>query len=488
LNNIPEIIFSSSDKKESRAISKLAKENKLKKIAPRIYTSNFIDSESTVLRRNLFLILGKIFPKSVLSFRSAFEFAPTEDGSIFLTYKYSKIVPLLDLKIRLIKGPGHIEGDNESFTDLYVSQKARAFLENLSSEKSTIYTKRNLDIKEIENKLEKILVIKGEEEINKLRDEAKKISEILNYKKEYDRLNKIIGALLGTHKPNILKSPIAMARAFGRPYDSRRLEMFEKLFLYLNKAEYPVLAEKNVSKESFNNFAFFESYFSNYIEGTILEINDAKKIVKTKIPLPSKEDDSHDVLGTYSVVSEKENIKNTPNNFDELINLLKLRHRTILFSRENKSPGEFKTVNNRAGSTEFVDYTLVMGTLEKGFNFYKLLSDPFSKAIFIHFVISEIHPFMDGNGRMARIMMNSELVRTNQSKILIPNVYRDDYLLNIKQATKSLDFENYAMMFGFAHKFSSNVFGDDIDKVEQYLKDCNAFNEPDESKLKIIEK
>lgn len=38
------------------------------------------------------------------------------------------------------------------------------------------------------------------------------------------------------------------------------------------------------------------------------------------------------------------------------------------------------------------------------------------------FLISEIHPFNDGNGRLARIMMNAELVAENEEKIIIPTV------------------------------------------------------------------
>jgi hypothetical protein len=48
-------------------ISKLVKEKKLKKIAPRIYTANLLDSESSIIRRNLFFILGKLYPGAVLS-------------------------------------------------------------------------------------------------------------------------------------------------------------------------------------------------------------------------------------------------------------------------------------------------------------------------------------------------------------------------------------------------------------------------------------
>lgn len=43
------------------------------------------------------------------------------------------------------------------------------------------------------------------------------------------------------------------------------------------------------------------------------------------------------------------------------------------------------------------------------------------------FMISEVHPFNDGNGRVARVMMNAELVRADQSRIIVPTVFREDY-------------------------------------------------------------
>jgi len=41
------------------------------------------------------------------------------------------------------------------------------------------------------------------------------------------------------------------------------------------------------------------------------------------------------------------------------------------------------------------------------------------------FMISEVHPFNDGNGRIACVMMNAELVRADQSHIIIPTVFRE---------------------------------------------------------------
>ncbi|WP_228479045.1 hypothetical protein [Flavobacterium soyangense] len=42
----------------------------------------------------------------------------------------------------------------------------------------------------------------------------------------------------------------------------------------------------NKETNAFRNFAFFEAYFSNYIEGTIFEIKEAKSIIQTEHQFP----------------------------------------------------------------------------------------------------------------------------------------------------------------------------------------------------------
>ena len=38
------------------------------------------------------------------------------------------------------------------------------------------------------------------------------------------------------------------------------------------------------------------------------------------------------------------------------------------------------------------------------------------------FLVAEVHPFADGNGRIARVMMNAELLSGGQTRIFIPSV------------------------------------------------------------------
>jgi fido (protein-threonine AMPylation protein) len=91
----------------------------------------------------------------------------------------------------------------------------------------------------------------------------------------------------------------------------------------------------------------------------------------------------------------------------------------ILNSRPQKLPGQFKINANRAGKTFFVLPKDVLGTLGKGFEVLSSISSPLARALYMMSLISEVHPFEDGNGRVARLMMNAELTAGGQTKIII---------------------------------------------------------------------
>lgn len=237
--------------------------------------------------------------------------------------------------------------------------------------------------------------------------------------------------------------------------------------------------EPNVETTAFRNFAFFESYFSNYIEGTEFEIEDARQIIETGQPLPARNAGSHDVLGTFQIVASRREMQRTPMSADDLIDILQDRHRVMMAARPDRNPGMFKMQNNHAGDTHFVDCTLVRGTLRKGFEYYQALEHPFAKALFMLFMISEVHPFSDGNGRISRIMMNAELVAADQSKIIIPTVFREDYLNALRRLTRRSDPSVLLRAMTRVRNFSANITGDDFEASRSYLEKCNAFKDGD---------
>ena len=186
--HLQEIICSSQDAKISKQITKLLSAGVIRKIAPRVYSSNLDEPIEGIIRRNLFQILGNLYPGVILSHRSAFEFQPTKSGQLFLTSSYTKKVKLPGITLQFLEGASPIEGDNMFSGELYVSQKARAFLENLQSTKKLGSTSKCLSLPEIEERLEQIIRVNGEDELNKLRDQARAIAEQLKMHKEFEKL------------------------------------------------------------------------------------------------------------------------------------------------------------------------------------------------------------------------------------------------------------------------------------------------------------
>lgn len=154
-------------------------------------------------------------------------------------------------------------------------------------------------------------------------------------------------------------------------------------------------------------------------------------------------------------------------------------------AREDKMPGQFKDTVNRAGNTVFVKPDEVRGTLAKGYEFYKQLPLGITRAIFMMFLISEVHPFLNGNGRIARILMNAELDVANQSRIIIPTAFREDYLLALRKLSRMQDPAPYVRMLSYAQQFTASISFDEYNQALIQLRSSNAFLEPSEGKLII---
>ena len=100
----------------------------------------------------------------------------------------------------------------------------------------------------------------------------------------------------------------------------------------------------------------------------------------------------------------------------------------------------------------------------------------------ILFVIREIHPFLEGNGRIARVMMNADLAKANQAKIIIPTVY----LGALRRLSRQRDPKDYIRMLSRIQEFSSIIAGDNVDEIQLSLEKSNAFLEHTEGNLKFI--
>jgi len=205
------------------------------------------------------------------------------------------------------------------------------------------------------------------------------------------------------------------------------------------------------------NQAFYEDYFSNFIEDTEFAVDEASAIVFKGVIPPNRPADVHDVLGTFRLVSNPEEMKRLPKNADIFLDLLRQRHRLIMEGRSEKSPGEFKDRPNQAGGFVFVAPDDVVGTLNRGFEIYQRITEPLHRAMFMMFLVSEVHPFADGNGRVARVMMNAELAAAQQVRVLIPIVYRSNYISALRALSTNAWPEPIIKTLAFAHRYVAAI-------------------------------
>lgn len=483
IENLSEVFV--SDATITKLVSASVRRGELRKLGSRLYTRNLDEEPEGLVKRNWYHLIAAYYPDALITDRTGLENRPADDGSICFISEKKRDTKLPGIVFRPRNGPPALESDRPFVGGARLASTARAYLENMRHSRARAgRLPRTLSREDIEQRLDAMLRGQGEAALNRLRDDARAIAPALNLNEEYEELDKLVGALLGTRDVDP-KSAVAKARMAGVPFDPQRIVLFEKLFAELRQYIPPGRPTPQRSTEARSTLSFFEAYFSNFIEGTEFTVEEAEEIVFQGVIPQERPDDAHDVLGTYRLVSDVAEMKTLPSDFEEFVEILRRRHAVFMDARPDKNPGAFKTTSNRAGNTVFVDPGLVTGTLDKGFEFLQALGEPLQRAIFMMFLVSEVHPFADGNGRAARIMMNAELVAGGQERIIIPTAYRVDYLGGLKALSQTGNPTPVIRMLDHAQRYTHGIDWKDLKTALAALTETGAFTEGENAKLKL---
>ena len=468
-----------SDHTAARRTRRLAAAGQLRKLFAGIYTSNLHSSPEAIVQRHWRAIAGHLLPNGVISHRSAFDGKPHEGRLIVTRGRTRRNIVLPGLTIHVVPGAGpyaalHI-GDTR-YGQLYLASDPRRHLENLTRGRG--WSDRVLPQEEVEASLDRILMSGGEHRLNQLRDHARTVADALGYQTQYKRLDGLVGALLGTQQAKRLTAKQALARAAGRPYDPQRLELFDALFATLNRNALADIPDPAPTGDARENFAFFEAYFSNYIEGTTFTIDEAESIVFQGQIVENRNEDSHDVLGTFNAAVNSPWRDQPPSTAGDFLDQLRGLNALVMQRRADKKPGEWKDKLNQAGNTIFVAPELVPGTLSEGFVRIQGLAHPLARAMMTMFVVAEVHPFLDGNGRTARLAMNCVLTAGGLCRVIIPTVYREDYLLPLKALSHNQNGDPLVSSLARIQRWSAAFnYAESRPSLRSAFARCNAFQE-----------
>jgi len=210
---------------------------------------------------------------------------------------------------------------------------------------------------------------------------------------------------------------------------------------------------KSLSKEEFEQFekSFFTelTYNSNAIEGNTLSLEQTDLILNEGIVPEGK-----NLREIYEVKNHKKAIdfiKNYKNDVNELF-ILKL-HSIILKDTSEKFAGRYREnpVRIFGSNTKFPDSYLVPQLVKNLIHWYeknKKNYHSFELAVIFSMKLVTIHPFVDGNGRISRLVMNYILKKNNYPWVNVYNKQRAEYLNAVRKAND----EDYFMILNFLLK------------------------------------
>jgi hypothetical protein len=160
---------------------------------------------------------------------------------------------------------------------------------------------------------------------------------------------------------------------------------------------------------------------------------------------------------------------------EPVLEQLRARHADAMKERPEVGPGEFKDRENFAGNTAFVLPGYVRGTLVAGSELLPSIPPGTARALYAMFLVCEVHPFNDGNGRLARLVMNAELSVAGSCRIIVPTLFREEYLDCLRALTRGEDPQPYLAAMQRIHAWSASFDYEDLDDAIKKMRACNAF-------------
>ena len=459
---------------ERRVVQRRLKAGELKRIAPGVVTSRPPEEWPALVARERVRVLAALYPGAVIGYRSAFRGGVPVDGIIHLSYTYDRTRELPGLTVVLVKAGRRAPGDMPiAGRELYFPSNARLLLENLTVSRGKV--RKSVRRDEVEERLMTMCEARGEDSLRQLREQAQALAPQLGLARELRLLDGLIGSVLGTWARNRLSSSAGKAWAAGMPYDKDRLASFESFASALRAAPLERVDATARSEAARANFAFLESYFSNFIEGTEFDVAEARAFVLEGKPIESRPKDSHDILGVFRQAHQPAWSNQTLAAGEPVVEQLRARHADLLRARPEVNPGELKDRENFAGSTAFVSPRYVRGTLIEGSRLLPSVPAGMARALFAMFLVSEVHPFLDGNGRLARLVMNAELSVVGECRIIVPTLFRDEYLDCLRVLTRQGDAQPFVGAMQLIRRWTAAFSYDDLDRTIAGMRESNAF-------------
>ncbi len=259
----------------------------------------------------------------------------------------------------------------------------------------------------------------------------------------------------------------------SKPIDKRNIKNDNDFKINLDKTYFDKVDELNnklnskrpFSKETLkslrNSINIEWTYNSNGIEGNTLTLRETQ-IVLEGITVGGKTLREHlEAINHEKAIEYIEDLVKEKNPVTEWN--IKNIHQLVLKEIDDKNAGKYRSENVAImGATHTPpDHLIVPELMEKLILNYQKWNKyhPIIKAAIIHGELVKIHPFIDGNGRTSRLVMNLSLMNSGYLPVIIKKENRLEYYNALDKAHTTGDYTDFV-------KLVTNL---EIEMINKYL-------------------
>lgn len=206
---------------------------------------------------------------------------------------------------------------------------------------------------------------------------------------------------------------------------------------------------KETLKSLEENFKLEWTYNSNAIEGNTLTLKETKVVIEG-ITIGGKTMREHlEVINHKEAIEFLEELVQYNNELSEMD--IKNIHAIVLKGIDNENAGRYRTENVIISGASHIppDAIIVPESMEKliyRYDEWKEKYHPIIVAALLHAEFVKIHPFIDGNGRTARLLMNFEVMKNGYPPIIIKNEERHKYYDALDVGALTGDYTDFVKM------------------------------------------
>ena len=247
-------------------------------------------------------------------------------------------------------------------------------------------------------------------------------------------------------------------------------ELYQRILEKLNKLDALRPINKAALQKLQETFRVEMTYNSNAIEGNTLSLSETKLVLEEGLTIGGKTLNEHLEATNHSkamellqtLVEKKEVCEN------DVLNI----HAIILDRIDPQNAGFYRRGSVRISGTTYTPPNAVK-VPQLMQEFYKLLNsrgNTIEVAAEVHQKFVDIHPFIDGNGRTARLLMNLYLMRNRYPPVIILKNERRQYIESITKWQMHNQAQNFVNFIAKAVERSLNMYLDTLgDENNEYI-------------------